>query len=599
MQRFSPRFAAARVLPLAALTLAVSSAFAAPVVGPQDATFYNAPLSLAGGTHGDLISYRTTTVALGTGAPTVKAWTVMYKSTDSNGNTNAVTGTVIVPTTGGSLFTARPVISYAVGTHGLAQGCAPSAQLKAGTDYETANIVAALKAGYAVLVSDNAGYTSGATPTYLAGQSQGHAALDIVRAASQIPFGGVSANAKIGLWGYSQGGQTAAWAAQQKAVYAPKLNVVGVAAGGIPADFLRTAAYLDGSAGSSFLLAGVVGLSQEYPTQIPINELTNDAGKQTIARGKTECVFEALFDLMNHRIAEYTVGNKPLSELVQVPAINQTLRAQNLGEGQIPMPLYQYHGIADEFIPIDQTLVLKKQYCSKFTDVTFDLYPSEHIATQFQAAPYVLSWMADRMAGKASQGTCNSTLPDPISTANPSGGNFIVSLKNWPLKATVDLKTLKQTVIMPAASSFSADTDLTAKRLSGNLNVPDFKQSISVIGIPAQVGLKITPVGATTGDVSLDKNGQLTVTGTAYADITVTSVLGIPFGECKTVTPVAFPLNFKGPISSLGNGGLTFTGSTTFPQIKGCSISAVLSTMMSGTGQNFTFNVSPPAPTRY
>lgn len=599
MPSFSQRFAAARVLPLATLTLAIGSAMAAPVVGPQDMSFYNAPLSLAGGTHGDLISYRKTTVNLGVGAPSVKAWTVMYKSTDSNGNPNAVTGTVLVPTTGGSLFTARPVISYAVGTHGLAQGCAPSIQLAAGTDYETANIVAALKAGYAVLVSDYAGYTNGGTPTYLAGQSQGHAALDIVRAASQIPFGGVSANAKVGLWGYSQGGQTAAWAAQQKAVYAPTLKVVGVAAGGIPADFLRTAAYLDGSAGASFLLAGVIGLSQEYPTQIPINDLASDFGKQTIARGKSECVFEALFDLMNHRIAEYTVGNRTLSELTAVPAINQTLRAQNLGGDKIPMPLYQYHGQADEFIPIDQTVVLKKQYCAKFTDVTFDLYPSEHIATQFQAAPYVLSWLADRIAGKATQSTCNSTLPDPTSTANPSGGNFVVSLKSWPLKATVDLKTLKQTVTMPATSTFTADTDLTAKRLTGNLNVPDFKQSISVIGIPAQVGLKITPVGTTTGDVLLDNNGQLTVTGTAYADITVTSVLGIPFGECKTVTPVVFPLNFKGPVSSLGNGGLTFTGTTTFPQIKGCGISAILSAMMSGAGQTFTFTVSPPAPTRY
>ena len=71
------------------------------------------------------------------------------------------------------------------------------------------------------------------------------------------------------------------------------------------------------------------------------------------------------------------------------------------------------------------------------------------------------------------------------------------------------------------------------------------------------------------------------------------------FGECKTVSPVQFPLTFDGPVSSLGNGGLTFTGTTTFPQIKGCFISAILTTMMSGSGQTYTFGVTPPAPSKF
>ena len=42
----------ALALPLAALTLAVSSAYAAPVVGPADISFYDAT-PVAGGAHGD------------------------------------------------------------------------------------------------------------------------------------------------------------------------------------------------------------------------------------------------------------------------------------------------------------------------------------------------------------------------------------------------------------------------------------------------------------------------------------------------------------------------------------------------------------------
>ena len=430
-------------LPLAALTLAMTSAYAAPTVGPAGIAFYTAPASTPSGVHGDLISYRSTTVKLGATAPSTKAWAVMYKSTDSLGAANVVTGTVLVPVamwTGGGT---RPTVSYAVGTHGLAQNCAPSLQMVGGTDYEAANITAALKAGYAVLVSDYQGYTTGSTPTYLAGASQGNAVLDIVRAATQIPFGGISDSTKTAVWGYSQGGQSAAWAAQRHAAYAPAVNLVGVAAGGVPADFLRTADYLDGSAGASFLFGGVIGLAQQYPTAIPLDTLTNAAGQAAIAKGKTQCVFESLFELMNDNLSDYTLGNKTLDELTAIPAINATLRAQDLGGDKVSVPLYQYHGKADEFIPIDQAVNLKKAYCSKFSNVSFDVFPSEHIVTQFQAAPTVLTWLGDRFAGKAAVSTCATTAADPQSTANPSGGNFVVTLDKWPLTATVGLKGLR------------------------------------------------------------------------------------------------------------------------------------------------------------
>lgn len=585
--------------PLAALALAASSACAAPVVGPSDASFYTLPATLPTGNHGDLLSYRQAAVKLGTGAPATKAWNVLYQSTDSEGETNVVSGTVIVPGTAWSGSGARPVVLYAVGTHGLAQGCAPSRQFEKGTDYENANIVAALKQGYAVLVTDYQGYLTGDASTYLAGESQGHAVLDIFKAATAIPGSGVTAGAKTAIWGYSQGGQSAAWAAELISSYAPELNVVGVAAGGVPADFIATAPMLNGNIGFAFFASAIAGLAQQYPTSVPINLIANDAGKAALERLKTQCVFEALFENQNKSISPYTTDNVPLETLLNLRTVNATLKAQNLGNNKVPAPLYQYHGSADEFIPLAQDYALKKAYCSKFTDVTFDLYPSEHIVTQFQAAPYVMSWLGDRFAGKPTQGTCSTTKGDPVANPNPGGGNFVVSLKSWPLTATVGLKTLGQTIALPNTSSFTADSDITAGKLTGSLSVPDFTSKIKLLGINTDVKLKITPVGQTTGTSTVDNEGVLRVKGNAKADITVTSVLGIPFGNCKTVTPVDFPLDFTGPVSSLGNGGLTFTGTTTFPQLKGCIISAILSAIMSGPGQTFSFSVAPPAPQKW
>ena len=88
----------AHAVPLAGLALAASLAMAAPTQGPAGIAFYTAPASIPAGSNGDLISYRATTVNLGTGAPGVNAWKVMYRSTDSLGAPNIVTGTVLVPT---------------------------------------------------------------------------------------------------------------------------------------------------------------------------------------------------------------------------------------------------------------------------------------------------------------------------------------------------------------------------------------------------------------------------------------------------------------------------------------------------------------------
>ena len=246
-----------------------SSSQSALAPDDEDASFYTVPSSLPAGTHGDIIRYRVAQVTIA-GAPDVNAWNVMYYSTDALGARNVVTGTVLVPKKAWSLFSYRPIIAYAIGTHGLCQTCAPSVQFEAGTDYENENIAQALNRNYAVLVTDNPGYTIGGTPTYMSGKAQGHALLDIVIAASKISPAYLSKNAKVAIWGYSQGGQTAAWAGELQPGYAPDLKLAGVAAGGVPADFFEVAPYLDGKNGSAFLLETVIGLWSQYPDGIPL-----------------------------------------------------------------------------------------------------------------------------------------------------------------------------------------------------------------------------------------------------------------------------------------------------------------------------------------
>jgi len=570
----------------------------------EDTAFYTPPATLPAGKHGDIIKYQEAQVYIA-GAPDFNAWNVMYYSTDALGVPNIVTGTVLVPKKSWSIFSSRPVIAYAIGTHGLCHTCAPSEQFAAGTDYENENIAQALNRNYAVVVTDNPGYTIDAIPTYMSGRAQGHALLDIVTAASKISSANISARAKVAIWGYSQGGQTAAWAGELQPGYAPDLRLVGVAAGGVPADFFEVAPYLDGKNGSAFLLETVIGLWSQYPEGIPLADLVNAEGQAAVNRGLSMCVFEALFAFMNTPLSKYVKGNQTLDQLMAIPSVYETLDAQTLGRNPIAVPVYLYHGTADEFIELEQCLKLKEKYCALGVNTSFMVFAGEHITTQFQASPYVLDWLEERFDGKTAVGTCGSANARPVSTANAPEGDFIVTLDKWSLNAVVHLKTLMQRVTMPDTSTFSADCNMTTKKITGNMSVPDFKAPINVI-LPMHVKMIITGVGANpmTGDVTLDNGGNLHVHGHMMADIKIQSItaLGIiPIGTwVHTKEPVDFPIDFDGPISALGSGKLTFTGTTTFPSMTGNILfNALFTTLMSGSGQKFEFTVSPPAPTEW
>jgi hypothetical protein len=608
MKRIPLRAAAslsALVASLAVLACA-GPALATPTLGPSGSAFYTPPSPLPSGGPGTLIWYRPASLELGAGAPSVNAWDTLYDTSDAVGGADLATGAVIVPTAAWTGSGTRPVVDYAVGTQGLAQSCAPSAQLAAGTEYETANIVALLKQGWAVVLTDYQGYTTGSQSLYTVGAAEGHAVLDAVTAADQVPGVGLSASTKTAIWGYSQGGQAAAWAGQLQQSYDPTLDLVGVAAGGIPGNLQDTANYLNGNIAAGFAAMSIVGLSDQYPSDIDLPALENANGAAAIATLKSQCVFQTLLGFENVNLDQYTQGGETLAQLEATPSIASAIDAQQLGTSSIPAPVYQYHGQADEIVPLAQDIALKQQYCSDGVADQFVLYPGEHITTQFQAAPQVVSWLGNRFAGQPAPNDCVELAPPPSSTANPGGGDFVVSLNDWPLKASLSLKKLGSTLALPATSTFSGATDLTSQQLqNGTIAVPAFSTSITALGI-LPLGLKVALVqqGPATGTASLDTSGNLHIGGSVKETVELPSIsfLGINLvsSTCRTSAPVTFPLTFNGPVSSLGDGQLTFSGSATFPPLTGCGLlTGLLNLLFPGAGNTYSFTVSPPAATNY
>lgn len=140
----------------------------------------------------------------------------------------------------------RPLVTFAVGTRGLGDTCAPSKTLANGTNYEAAIINSFLSRGWAVVVTDYQGLGTPGAHTYVVGRREGRSVLDAARAAQRLAGSGLDATTPVGVYGYSQGGGAAAWAAELAASYAPELDLKGVVEGGVPADLPAVASGLDG-----------------------------------------------------------------------------------------------------------------------------------------------------------------------------------------------------------------------------------------------------------------------------------------------------------------------------------------------------------------
>jgi pimeloyl-ACP methyl ester carboxylesterase len=375
---------------------------------PDKDPFYK-KVPLLGGSPGDIIDARESVFTLNpftkTPYPSANTWQIIYQSENATGETIAVSGTILVPTTPW-LFGERPIIGFSAATRGLGDSCAPSFTLSNGIDYEGASIASILKMGWAVAISDYEGLGTPRPHTYMVEHSQGRVALDVIRAAQRLPEARLSPDAPVALMGYSQGGGAAGWAAQLASTYAPELKIIAAALGGVPADLEATGRFLNGKLFMALAFMASVGLDAAYE-DLNLNSYLNERGVELQANAKNMCLMDVMDFNTKLSTVFSTIEEHTITSPIEDPLWQFRMAQQRLGEVALDIPVLLYHGTQDEMVPFDPAAKLRQDWCNLGVSVKWiPLYFVEHLIVLGESPFIALPWLEARFRGMPAIDNC-------------------------------------------------------------------------------------------------------------------------------------------------------------------------------------------------
>jgi fermentation-respiration switch protein FrsA (DUF1100 family) len=325
-----------------------------------------------------------------------RAWRILYRSTGAVGEPTTVSGTILMPLS--RARGPRPLVGYAVGTHGIGDACAPSRLLERGLEYEASFLAMILARGWAVALTDYQGLGTPGDHAYMVGRALGPNVLDAIRAArnllpEELPAGGPAA-----IMGYSEGGAAAAWAAQLQPSYAPDVELVGVAAGAAAADLEVAEPSLDGTFFSFFMAYGGIGYAAAYP-ELQLDPYLTPFARKHIEMLRSASVVQAvMFGPRYVRSEQLTQPN-----VLGLPDWRRRLRENRLGKIAPAAPVLLHHARRDQIVSFDQSLNLRDCWQQRGADVRLYITRGgvDHLSGAAAGNPVAISWLGRRFARAA------------------------------------------------------------------------------------------------------------------------------------------------------------------------------------------------------
>jgi len=393
-----------------AFTVAVPAAFADPPLPSADPFYSYSVAQLRGVAPGTILRQRTIPNAdLGTSTP-ISAAQVLFRTTGEQGQPTATVATIIQPVTPPAV---RRIVSYQTAYDALGPVCDPSYTLQGGNsgyDSDEQTVIGGyVAAGYTVVDTDY----EGTNLDWGAGQESGDNTLDGVRAAENV-LQAPPATTPVGLIGYSGGAIATEFASELAPAYAPGLDIVGVAEGGIPVDFAHNLTYVNGSQDWSGVIPAVlVGVGRGFG--IDIKPYLSSDGAQITNSVSSQCINNFLGNYPGLTVQKLL---KPqYQNFLGIPVFAKTINHLIMSRTGTPTgPLFigvgNQDGTGDGVMIADDDEALAHTYCERGVSVQFNTYSGQdhdNAAIPFEAG--ALSFLTARLSGAPVPNGCSSIQP--------------------------------------------------------------------------------------------------------------------------------------------------------------------------------------------
>ena len=307
---------------------------AAPVAAPAPPAsdpFYNVPADLAKHKPGTVLKWRPITFVRQGNTVPVAASQVFYRSTGELGQPIGGVTTILRPLV--PVFPDR-IVSFHMEYDALGSQCDPSYTLRGGPDgkagqLETDIILSYLASGHTVVVPDYEGLKE----EWTIGHQSGQLALDGIRAAEnslRLPR-----STKVAMVGYSGGSVPTGFGSAIAPKYAPDLNLIGSAAGGVLVTPAHNLNYVNGSNDwSGVIPALVVSYSRAYGFD---TSFLSPKGQSIVNTVSTQCI--ASFASKYPGLTDTSMLNPPTTSLTQIPELAAAMARNDMtkaGRPEIP-----------------------------------------------------------------------------------------------------------------------------------------------------------------------------------------------------------------------------------------------------------------------
>ena len=331
-----------------------------------------------------------------------KAWRILYVTRDYRLRPILSTGLVVLPDKAPRIPMDRKFVAWAHPTTGVARKCAPS--LRESPLKVISGLNDLVAAGFAVAATDYPGLGTDGPVGYLVGQGQAYAVIDSVRAARQIP--GVGGGSDYALWGYSQGGHAALFAADLSASYAPELSLKGVAAVAPPTDLglllKANVKTVPGRILASFTLGS---WSVKYGAQLGT---LIDAGAQSIISEVMRSCVDDLGGKLDALAAQKQLQNRFLkADPGQVLPWSDLLARNSKLLLQSRVPALVIQGDSDDLVRPAVTTQFVQRTCHNGVPVDYVVLLGKGHGSAIDAGTkQAVNWLAARLRGAPAKSNC-------------------------------------------------------------------------------------------------------------------------------------------------------------------------------------------------